>query len=463
MKTKLTAVFFAVLSCSAYSAQGSPGTMMYADAPNGQRVIVAATPERRGAQIWNAAVYSTPSGAVTVAETAQLPNPSGARVPATAKANIPAPAVAAAVGRVLAVTLKTLGPIGIGLAIYDLAKELGFTIGKSATGESTITMLDQTVCTVAPCPAFQQIAGGVTGAIVSSRLGACLDWAPKWSAQNSTYSLANVGYDSSQANSCKADVMTKSGALYYANNYYSGLIEVTVAPSPVVNTPATSQQLIDAVAAKSVWPVGSAIGRVIGEDLQPELHSPTSITVSGPSSSPGPVSRTVDNTNNTTNVQTTTYNHVYSGDTITTTTNITNITTNNSTGAVTNSTITTTTPATTPPPATPTTEPVYKSTDTPLAPQPKLYTPVYPRGIAGVWTDKKDELKSTPLNSLASSLMPNVGTGGSCPVMNVDLTFASWASFGVKDVAPPCYVWDWGKAIIILCSLLLARALIFGG
>lgn len=105
----------------------------------------------------------------------------------------------------------------------------------------------------------------------------------------------------------------------------------------------------------------------------------------------------------------------------------------------------------------------YTATDAALPGQPTLYTPKYPRGIVGVWDDQKAQLNNTPLARLAPSLMPSVPGGGACPAMPINLTFTTWASFGVADVAPPCYVWDWAKAIVILGALLLARALIFGG
>lgn len=101
--------------------------------------------------------------------------------------------------------------------------------------------------------------------------------------------------------------------------------------------------------------------------------------------------------------------------------------------------------------------------DTALGAVPKLYTPKYPLGLVGVWADKKDALKATSLGSLAPKLMPTVADGGSCPTMPVNLTFSHWADFGTHDVAPPCYVWDWGKVIILISALLLARGLIFGG
>lgn len=59
--------------------------------------------------------------------------------------------------------------------------------------------------------------------------------------------------------------------------------------------------------------------------------------------------------------------------------------------------------------------------------------------------------------------MPNVGDGGSCPTWPINLDLAQWASYGTYDVAPPCWIWDVAKAILILSALLLARSLIFGG
>lgn len=111
--------------------------------------------------------------------------------------------------------------------------------------------------------------------------------------------------------------------------------------------------------------------------------------------------------------------------------------------------------------ATPTTDGV--AVLSPLPALPKLYEPVFPRGIAGVWSDRKTQLSSAPLTGLMASLMPSVASGGSCPSMLINLNITSWAMFGVRDVAPPCYIWDFGKVVIILSALLLARSLIFGG
>ncbi|MDP9973675.1 hypothetical protein J2W39_004934 [Variovorax paradoxus] len=108
-------------------------------------------------------------------------------------------------------------------------------------------------------------------------------------------------------------------------------------------------------------------------------------------------------------------------------------------------------------------QPEPPPTDTPLPPVPDLYTRKYPQGMEGIYDEYKDQLKNTSLVQLAKQLMPNIGDGGTCPSWPINLNFATWAPYGVHDVAPPCWIWDVAKAILILSALLLARALIFGG
>lgn len=103
--------------------------------------------------------------------------------------------------------------------------------------------------------------------------------------------------------------------------------------------------------------------------------------------------------------------------------------------------------------------PVDKS----LPAAPKLYTPKYPTGLEGVWSTQKANLTASPLANLATHLMPTLAASGSCPTMMINLNLATWANFGTHDVAPPCYIWDIARAIILIGALLLARALVFGG
>lgn len=102
-------------------------------------------------------------------------------------------------------------------------------------------------------------------------------------------------------------------------------------------------------------------------------------------------------------------------------------------------------------------------TDTPFPPIPKLYDQKYPNGLKGVWNDKKDQLMGSPIGQLINVLLPNIGDGGQCPSWQIDLSFSAWADFGVHDISVPCWVWEFARLCVIVGSLLLARALIFGG
>ena len=93
---------------------------------------------------------------------------------------------------------------------------------------------------------------------------------------------------------------------------------------------------------------------------------------------------------------------------------------------------------------------------------PKLYTPKYPDGMVGVWRDRKAELTSSSLVQLKDRLLPSIGGGGACPAWMLPVN-TGWVDFGTYNVAPPCWIWDFGRVIIILSAMFLARALIFGG
>jgi hypothetical protein len=180
-------------------------------------------------------------------------------------------------------------------------------------------------------------------------------------------------------------------------------------------------------------------------------------TVTGPATSPGPVTQTVDTINNTTTTSTTTHNHTYQGPQVTTTTTTTNVTVDNTTNNIISSTTTTSQPVI---PESP--EENIAATDTPLPAQPKLYEPEYPDGLVGVWNDKKAQLDAAPLVALVSDLMPSISGSGTCPVWTMPLDFGFFNA-GVLDFSVPCWIWNFAKVIIICSALLLARRLVFGG
>lgn len=151
----------------------------------------------------------------------------------------------------------------------------------------------------------------------------------------------------------------------------------------------------------------------------------------------------------------------YSPGQVTGTTNTTTTTTvvNNITNNIVNETTTTENKPDTPPKE----EEDLSFNDASLPELPVLYERKYPDGLTGIWSEKISAIKATPIFSLVTGLMPTLSPSGSCPSWPLPLEFASWSTYGTHDVAPPCWVWDFGKVIIVISSLLLARALIFGG
>lgn len=234
-------------------------------------------------------------------------------------------------------------------------------------------------------------------------------------------------------------------------------------------------QIMDKIASSPGWDdsAAAALKRAMDSGINPEVGNPI---VSGPSSIPGDkttsreniqlnpntntpaapgASNTQPGTKTTTKETKTDIN--YSGGSATTTTTTT--TTTNITNNITNITTTET--------STETKEEDEKQedppTDTPFGDIPELYKQKYPEGISGVINQKMEALRATPLFRLPSMLMPDLPNSGSCPSWQIDLGLASWADMGTHTIQAPCMVWDFGKVIILISALLLARRLIFGG
>lgn len=195
----------------------------------------------------------------------------------------------------------------------------------------------------------------------------------------------------------------------------------------------------------------------LGDPTRPGYQGVTNIT--GPSSITGPTT-TTHNPDGSSSTSSSNTPLSYSGPTVTagsTTTTTKTIAPDGTPTGTTSSTVdsSTATPDAPKPDESP-------PTDTALPDMPKLYTPKYPDGITGVWRDRKAELTSSPLMQLKDSLLPSIGGGGSCPSWMLPLD-TGWVNFGTYNVAPPCWIWDFGRVIIILSAMFLARALIFGG
>lgn len=370
-------------------------------------------------------------------------------------------AVAGALGRF---AKKVLPGIGTGFALYDLGKDLGFIFGNNADGTLTVSsnVVDPALCYQAPCYKWPLQMGGYT----ESKQAAATSWC--------NYAYTSVTSCTFQVQSTPSQIIFKafnasscpSGC---PSSYRQGITGGAVV-SPT-STPSTIQAFEDAVAAKTGWPLGSNIGRALkdavasGETVA--LPAPSSVT--GPSSVAGPSSITTNPdgshvTNNTTT------NITYGPSSVT----INDTTISSSTGPTGSPTGTTTTTGTAPLP-TPglcdlypsisACQPLGTATALPFLVPPKssdLYSPAYPTGPGGVWNSKLSQIKATPLFNVAANLMPSVAASGTCPTFVIPLNVGI-GNFGSHDFAPPCWIWDFGKFVIVVSALFLARSLVFGG
>jgi hypothetical protein len=222
--------------------------------------------------------------------------------------------VAGAIGRFAGKALPIGYTLGVGFALYDLATELGFGVSQSGS-DIVLTQAPPGSCTVGPCWTFKTNFQALRTSSWTSASDMCYAVAAaQFPGQTITLHSSNVN----TSNNTVACPITAS-----SYGYYGGLSGFRVASAPVsASTPATVQDLENAIASKSGWPVSSALGRatVDAVKLGQESIELTPDTVTGPATTPGPTSTKTEPNGNVTTT-TTTNNYNYAGDTVTVTTN----------------------------------------------------------------------------------------------------------------------------------------------
>jgi len=191
-------------------------------------------------------------------------------------------------------------------------------------------------------------------------------------------------------------------------------------------------------------------------DKGADIALPDKPTLTGPTQLKGPVT-TTQNADGTTTTRQTVSNFQISGNTITNTSNVTITNTCTAEGSCSTSTETTSPD----PGADPDEQQDDSAVDSPMPTVPKLYERQYPDGMVGIWNQKQQQLKDTSVGQLVTQLMPNVGDGG-CPKWQIPLDVGI-ADYGVFDASIPCQYWAVIRIVLIVGSLFLARAIIFGG
>lgn len=300
-----------------------------------------------GKRLFDNADLDTDGGSgVRVKGGAEVRNPSGNPVKVDVSSRLPNNTVGGALGRATGKILKSLsGPLGIGVAIWELYKELNFDLAKDVGGNPVVRKIDTTVCTVAPCYDYVITTAdgtGVTSGYKSTKLLAASAFATAYNAYPG-YGTYLVSLNECGSNECYFELRYDSDGSLANPRRVQSVESRSIPAQSTAYLPSSEQEFLDAVAAKSGWPSSSAISRALADAVAAtgdKLVS-GSPTVSGPATSPGTTTTTNDPVNNTTTINTTTHNHTYAGDTITNTTINNTTTTNNTTGAVTTNTTTT--------------------------------------------------------------------------------------------------------------------------
>jgi len=356
----------------------------------------------RTADAANAAKFSfgvATNGAIFANTGDRLPTPGGSSIPIGINGTIAKPSVAAALGRF---ARKTLPLLSVGSALYDLGQELGFTLDNSS-GALVVTKplagFDGNEWTV-------NTTSGVNGWHLSKST-ACNHFTNSLGSNPGPGRVWEPGTGGSIGWGCQR--ASGLGAIYVM---YSR-------PTSVVppDEPSTVQEFVDAIAAKSGWPTSSALARATvdaiksGEALQVDPQ-----TVTGPATSPGPSSTTVNPTNDTTTISASTHHYTYTGPSVSISTVTNTSTINNTTQEVISETETTDNPVV---------------PDTPSAPEETPFT--MPCGVAG-----------TPACAVRvdETGMPDADDVDSDQLKDVEDEHRTWLE-GIADANPfPDIAWD---------------------
>lgn len=369
------------------------------------------------------------------------------------------PAKLARVGKGLA---KSLGPIGIGLMLAELIWD---------EASEQWRRPQQSGDEGAPEPGRYWYVAGATGCTTAQ--DQCT-WEAATHAWKTNYggTATDLG-DARFTGTCTYNDNTATCPFEYyyvpwETWYPGGVVTFNAAGSAPAGEPveATDAEIEDAIYTELVARgMGSDLARRLvaaGYTLTPDGHGAV-----GPTSVPGQTSTssTTGPNGTTTTTSTTTHNLTYNTNNSnnTTTVTVTNVTTH--TTVAPDGTTTTTTETTTPAEGQQEEEPQYTLDyqGSTMPEVPDFYEQRYPDGFAGEWYGFKDKIAASSLSGLLAGFTNGLPGGGTCPEWSVSLNFGAMGNLGTHVIAPPCAVWPFVKAIMILSALFVARRMVFGG
>lgn len=232
------------------------------------------------------------------------------------------------------------------------------------------------------------------------------------------------------------------------------------------STPATDKEIEDAIYV-------DLVSRGMGSDLARRLieagytPTPDGHEADGPTTVPGETTTTTTTSpaGTTTTTTNTTNNLTYNTNTTNNTTTITITQTTTTTTTNPDGTQTESTETKKPQPGEGEEPEQYSLTYSPssLPEVPDFYEQKYPDGFAGEWDGFKQRIDGSSLANFMRSLTNGIPSGGECPSWSLTFNFGAMGNFGTMVMQPPCIIWPFIKAVMILSALFVARRLVIGG
>lgn len=214
----------------------------------------------------------------------------------------------------LAKAMRKVGPLATGMALVDLATDLGYAI--SGSGDSIVFQkADPAVCTVAPCYAWRGTwSGAGTYSTQMAMCNAYSVWSKATAPTGGSYFTATGVY---LTDSCTGGLYRKSDNSYIQAANATGIAaRISAAPQPAAYLPSSEQEFIDSIALASGWPTSANFPKAVVEAIDSGELIPGPVTVTGPSTSQGSKITTTDSSGNVTEKQTV-YNYNYSDNRVT--------------------------------------------------------------------------------------------------------------------------------------------------
>jgi len=259
---------------------------------------------------------STSGGPVNVDRALPLRNNSGGLINASARISIPP----ATLAKIITRGLGAVSVLGAGVALYDLAQELGFLVQKDGAAV-VVQKPPAESCVTGPCYEYRSTNWVDTGWLKPSAFDSAMR--SQFVANSSPRNVTSSGVSGSvwavsyvlTAECCGGVPAGTSGSATY------NIQSREISPYSGTPTPSSMTELESAIASKSGWPSNSKVSQAVADATALVPAGPFQATpqVTGPATSQGET-KTVVNVDNSTTTTTTQHQHTYTGNTINTTT-----------------------------------------------------------------------------------------------------------------------------------------------